>query len=107
MCSIISSTFSEPLIIIAKMYSYSTVLLIRDHLRFGFFCLANPKPASQYLPGTLAVLVRYITNRGVPIIRLAKISATDMAFLPILVSVQNSRRTDITTNIYAATIDCT
>ena len=48
-----------------------------------------------------------LRDRGVPIIGSATISATDMAFLPISVSVQNSRRTDIATDIYTVAIVCT
>ena len=38
---------------------------------------------------------------------MAKISATDMVTLQILVSVQNSRRTNIATDIYTVAIVCT
>ena len=51
--------------------------------------------------------VLFIT-RGVPIIRSATISATDMVYLFVFsVSVQNSRRTDITTDIYTVALVCT
>ena len=49
-----------------------------------------------------------LDTRDVPTIGSATISATDIAFfLPISVSVQNSRRTDIATDIYTVAIVCT
>ena len=46
-------------------------------------------------------------TRDVPIIGSAKISATDMVIFTNSVSVQNSRRTDIATDIYTVAKVCT
>ena len=43
--------------------------------------------------------VSHDKSRGVPIIGSVDILAADMTFLPISLSVQNNRKTDITTNV--------